>query len=88
MVDRAGACWVALFRGIMGTFLIPIPILGTLIGAVLGALVIELLYHREAPKAFQAGRAVIETYLISIVVGFCMSACILATFLASIWWTA
>jgi hypothetical protein len=91
MRTRGGSCWAALgsiFGGILGTFLIPIPILGTLIGAVLGALIIELLRVREAQKALEAGRSVIETYLISIVVEFCMCCCILTTFLISLWWTA
>lgn len=91
MKTRGGSCWATLgsiVGGLAGTFLIPIPILGTLIGAILGALVVEFLRYQEANKAFQAGRSVLETYLISIVVEFCMSCCILSTFLISIWLTA
>jgi len=91
MQKRGGSCWAALgslMGGLLATFLIPIPILGTLIGAIVGALLVEFMRMGEVEVAMQAGRSVIESYLIGIVVEFTISLGIVLTFLASIYFTA
>lgn len=71
----------------MGTFLIPIPILGTFIGYVLGALLFELARLRELRRAFQAGRSAFKTYLVNYVVQMVISFAIFAVFVGSLWIT-
>jgi hypothetical protein len=88
---RGGSCWGTLgsiLGGILGTFMIPVPILGTLIGAILGALLVEFMRVGQVHHAYLAGRAVLETYLVGIVVEFGMSLGIFITFLVSLWLTA
>jgi uncharacterized protein YqgC (DUF456 family) len=89
--SRGGSCWGTLgsiFGGLLGTFVIPIPILGTLIGAIVGALLVEFMRVGQMRHAYMAGRSVLETYLIGIVVEFGMSLGIFSTFLISLWLTA
>src|SRR5690349_17525193 len=43
----------SLIGGLIGTFLIPLPVCGTLVGAVLGALIIEMIHFRNMQKALQ-----------------------------------
>lgn len=91
MSSRGGSCWGflgSLIGGLLGTFLIPIPILGTLIGAIGGALLVELIRVGDVEKAMQSGRAVLETYLFSILIEFICGTIILASFVGSLWWTA
>jgi len=90
MRGRGGSCWGALgslVGGIIGTGVIPIPILGTLIGAIVGALLVEFMRIGEVQHAMQAGRSVLETYILSIIIEFFMSLAILGTFLGSLWFT-
>lgn len=54
--------------GLIGTFAIPIPILGTLVGMVLGALAVEFIHLRDVKRAYSAGRAALNAYLLSYVV--------------------
>ena len=42
--------------GLIGTFAIPIPIVGTLIGAIVGAILLELLNLGDMQKALKSGR--------------------------------
>jgi hypothetical protein len=91
MQRRGGSCWAAvgsLIGGLLATFLIPVPILGTLIGAIAGALLVEFMRMGELSFAMQAGRSVIESYLVGIVVEFTISLVIVATFFISIYITA
>jgi uncharacterized protein YqgC (DUF456 family) len=91
MSSRGGSCWGflgSLIGGLLGTIFIPIPILGTLIGAIGGALVVEFVRLGQVDQALQSGRAVLETYLLTIVVEFICGGLILASFVASLWWTA
>lgn len=91
MRNRGSSCWAVLgsvFGGLLGTFLIPIPILGTLIGAVAGALIIELLHAREIQTAVVAGRSVIESYVLGVALELLMGTAIILTFLASVWLTS
>ena len=91
MQRKGGSCWGALgsiIGGILGTGLIPVPILGTLIGAVAGALLVEFMRRGDIDFAMQAGRSVVESYFFGMVIEFVVSLVIFATFLTSIWLTA
>lgn len=88
---RGGSCWGALgslVGGLTGTILIPIPIVGTLIGAIGGALLVEYMRMGELEHAFNAGRSVLEMYVLNILVEIGMSILIVVTFLISLWFTA
>lgn len=56
---KTGASWVALLLGVVGaiagTFLIPVPLLGTLAGYALGILLGEYLRLRDWRAAWRAG---------------------------------
>ncbi len=69
--------------GLAGTFLIPVPILGTIVGMVLGALVIEYARIREMSHALRAGKTAFKLYLWGMVVEFAFSVLIIATFIIS-----
>ncbi len=74
----------ALLGGLIGTFAIPIPFLGTLIGIVLGTLVVEFAHVGEFRQALQSGNVAIKSYLLSVVVEIGISTLILAVFSASV----
>jgi len=67
----------SLVGGLVGTFVIPLPICGTLIGAVAGALLVELIHFRQLNKAVQAGRAAATLFLVGYAVE---AACSIAVF--------
>jgi hypothetical protein len=58
----------AFIGGVIGTFVIPIPILGTLIGMVIGALVVEFMRIGDMAQAWSAGREALTTYLKSYLI--------------------
>lgn len=85
-----GSCWSsigAFIGGIVGTFAIPIPIVGTIIGYVVGALLFELARLRELARAIQAGRSAFKSFFINylVQVGICFA--MFAVFVASLWIT-
>jgi uncharacterized protein YqgC (DUF456 family) len=85
-----GSCWSSLgafIGGIVGTFLIPIPLVGTLVGYVIGALVFELARLRELRRAIQAGRSAFKTYFINYIVQLVISFAIFVVYLGSLWIT-
>jgi len=70
--------------GLVGTFIIPLPILGTLIGTVIGALGIELLYFGEMRKAFRAGQAALKLFVVGYILEIASSSAIVLIFLVSL----
>lgn len=70
--------------GFLGTFLIPIPILGTLIGCVLGALLFELARFRKIHKALQAGQSAAKMFVLSYIVELVASIAIAVVFFVSL----
>jgi uncharacterized protein YqgC (DUF456 family) len=85
-----GSCWSSLgafIGGLLGTFFIPIPIIGTLVGYVLGALLFELARLRELRRAIHAGRSAFRTYFLNYVVQVVISLAIFAVFVVSLWIT-
>jgi uncharacterized protein YqgC (DUF456 family) len=82
-----GGSWTAIIGGLIGglagTFLIPIPILGTLLGVVGGTLVFELLRLGDANKAAQSGIIAVKGYLITLLTETRISALIVIVFAAA-----
>lgn len=85
-----GGCLTAigsLIGGILGTFLIPIPILGSIIGAVLGAFFMQLLRQRELQDAVGAGGATLKMIIVGKMIEFAVCLTMFAVFLASVYFT-
>lgn len=74
----------SMIGGIAGTFLIPIPLLGTLIGCVVGALIIELLQFGDLNKALQAGRGALKLFVVGYILNIAISFAIFLTYLISV----
>ncbi len=71
----------------MGTLAIPVPILGTVIGMVGGALAFELMRAGELNRAVKAGHNTFKLYMVSFVVEFGASAAIMGVFALNLWLT-
>lgn len=69
---------------ILGTFFIPIPILGTLIGAGLGVMAIVLYQESDWQKAFKAARGIMAAWLASFFVEFVISLTIVLIFVYTV----
>jgi uncharacterized protein YqgC (DUF456 family) len=70
--------------GLIGTFLIPIPLLGTVIGLVVGALVMELLQFGNLRKAMGAGRAAFKQFVVGYALTIAISVAIFVVYLISV----
>jgi uncharacterized protein YqgC (DUF456 family) len=87
MKAHGGSCLSivgALVGGLIGTFLIPVPFVGTLVGLVLGALVLEFARVGEFKKAVQVSSAAVSGYVMSMIVEFGISVLILLVFVVSL----
>jgi uncharacterized protein len=73
--------------GIVGTFMIPIPLVGTVIGMVLGALAFEFMRQGELELAIRAGQNAFQLYLLSVAAEFTASVGIFFVFALSVWVT-
>jgi uncharacterized protein YqgC (DUF456 family) len=60
--------------GLVGTFAIPIPIVGTLLGAIGGAVLLELLNLGDLQLALKAGGIAFKSFLLGMAteIGFCL----------------
>jgi hypothetical protein len=74
----------SIIGGLIGTFIIPIPIIGTLIGTVLGALIIEYVALREKGRALRAGRVALKLFIIGYILELVMTFTIFAVFIVTI----
>jgi uncharacterized protein YqgC (DUF456 family) len=74
----------SIIGGLIGTFIIPIPIVGTLIGTVLGALIIEYAVLREKTRALRAGQVALKLFIIGYILELVMTFAIFGVFIASI----
>ena len=70
--------------GLIGTFVIPIPLLGTVIGLVVGALVMELVQFGDLRKAMGAGRAALKQFAVGYALTIAISVAIFVVYLISI----
>ena len=73
--------------GTVGTFIIPIPIVGTIIGMIIGAIVLELLNLGDMRRALQAGGAAFKSYLLGFMTEIGFNLLIVGTFFGSLWLT-
>jgi uncharacterized protein YqgC (DUF456 family) len=83
-----GSCLSAagsIVGGIAGTFLIPIPILGTVIGTVAGAALTEFIRRGQLDIALEAGSTAFRLYVWGVVVEFTASLAIVIVFIVSVW---
>jgi len=72
------------FGGLVGTFVIPIPIVGTLIGAIVGAILLELLNLGDLQKALKAGGYAFKSFLLGMATELGFSVLIVVIFFASL----
>jgi hypothetical protein len=68
--------------GLIGTFVIPIPLIGTLIGSVVGAMGMELLRIGDITRMLRAGHFAVKTYFIGLAMEFVFNIAIMAVFFA------
>lgn len=87
MQAQGVSCWGTLgmlVGGLVGTFMIPVPICGTLIGAVLGALLFELVNAGSIDHALQTGRAAMKTFVLEWVANLAITILMVVVFLVSV----
>lgn len=70
--------------GLVGTFVIPIPLLGTLIGCVVGALAVELIRHSDVDRAVRAGEQAARLFAIGYALNIGISFAMLVIFVVSV----
>jgi uncharacterized protein len=70
--------------GLIGTFFIPIPLVGTVIGLVAGALVVELAQFGDLRKAMQAGQSALKLFVVGYALNIAISIGIFVVYLISI----
>ncbi len=70
--------------GLIGTFAVPVPILGTLIGAIIGAVLMELLNAGEMRRALQAGGVALKSFIWGMITEIGFNLLIVAVFFASL----
>ncbi len=90
MKTRGVSCSTAIgmfIGGLIGTFAIPIPILGTLIGAIIGAILLELLNLGDLQKALRAGGYAFKSFILGMATEFGFNILIVAVFFASLFVT-
>ena len=83
-----GGSWLgvagALVGGLIGTFAIPLPIVGTVVGMAAGAMLLEYTRARRVRAAIRAGGASVAAYLMGVFVEMAMSVLIFAVFIGSL----
>ncbi len=70
--------------GLLGTFLIPIPLIGTVIGLVVGALLMEFVQFRDLAKAMTAGQTALKQFAVGYALTIGISVAIFVVFIISI----
>lgn len=75
---------VSTIGAIAGTFLIPIPLLGTLAGAAAGVMALVFYQEESWEKAFKAARGILSAWIASFFVEFVISISIAVVFLRAV----
>jgi uncharacterized protein len=70
--------------GMVGTVVIPIPIVGTMVGVVGGALLVELVRIREWRQAMSAGRTAFKMFILGYAIQLIASFAIFAVYIISL----
>lgn len=77
--------FVAFFAGmIVGTAIIPIPFIGTIVGGVAGVILVEFARLREIAGAWQSGKSALRVILLSMLSELIFALLIIATFIISV----
>ncbi len=87
MKSRGLACSTVIgmsIGGLIGTFTIPIPIIGSLIGAVAGSLIAELIRVRDLNLSVTAARFALQQFLYAMLLEYSVNITITVIFLASL----
>ncbi len=74
----------SIIGGMVGTFIIPIPLIGTLLGAVAGALVVDFIQRQNVDTAVIAGKEAARLFAIGYAVRFISSAMLFVVFVISV----
>lgn len=74
----------AMIGGVVGVFVIPLPIVNALIGSVIGAVIVELFSARKIIRSVKAGTTAATIFLISYVFELITVVAIFIVFLLSI----
>lgn len=85
--SEGGSCLTTtggIIGALVGTFAIPIPILGTILGLVGGTLLVEFIRLGELEQAMAAGRRALKMHLYSMGIELACSAAIILVFIASV----
>ncbi len=76
---------IAFFVGcILGGILIPVPMLGSMIGGIVAVIVVEYAKIREFRQAFRSGGTALKMIIYGMVAEFIFATAIVATFIVSI----
>lgn len=78
----------SLVGGLVGTFFIPIPILGTLIGCVAGAALVEFVAMRNMDSVMRASRTAFSLFIVGYLIEIGTSIAIAVIFFISLITTA
>ncbi len=70
--------------GTIGTFAIPVPVVGTLIGGIVGAVLMELLNVGEMRRALQAGGVALKSFILGMLTEIGFNLLIVAVFFGSL----
>lgn len=87
MKGRGGSCSSAFgtfIGGLLGTFLIPIPIIGTLIGAIGGAIGMELLRVGDLRESLRAGSFAAKQFALSLILAIILNTIMLVVYFAAL----
>jgi len=90
MRTEGTSCWGivgTILGGIFGTFFIPIPICGTVIGSILGGMTFEYMHIRDARYALKAGRLAVKAMIYGYIVEFIANVSMMAVFLLTLYLT-
>ncbi len=74
--------------GLIGTFVIPMPLVGSLLGAVAGALLVEFVRLRQLRHAIKAGTVAAKLFFIGYIIEVGSSFLVFIVYLYSIYSTA
>lgn len=74
----------SLVGGLIGTAVIPVPFLGTLIGIVIGALIFEFARFGEFRRALRTGSAAATSFILGIIVETGLAIVIVVVFVLSV----
>ena len=80
---------VAFFIGMgVGSAVIPIPFLGTIIGGVVGVMLLEYMRGRDTDQAIESGKSALRVVIYGMIAEFIFASAIVVTMIVSLMMTA